>query len=33
VLELKDLEVQKLLTDFGMEDPSPGRPLRKPRER
>jgi 23S rRNA pseudouridine2605 synthase len=33
VLELKDLEVQKLVTDFGMEDPSPGRPLRKPRER
>lgn len=33
VLELKDLEVQKLVSDFGMEDPSPGRPLRKPRER
>lgn len=33
VLELKDMEVQKLVTDFGMEDPAPGRPLRKPRER
>lgn len=33
VLELKDVEVQKLAAEFGMEDPSPGRPLRKPRER
>ena len=33
VLELKELEVQKLVTEFGMEDPTPGRPLRKPRER
>jgi 23S rRNA pseudouridine2605 synthase len=33
VLELKEMEVQKLAAEFGMEDPSPGRPLRKPRER
>ena len=33
VMELGEGEVQKLLADFGMEDPSPGRPLRKPRER
>lgn len=33
VLEIGDADVQKLLADFDMEDPSPGRPLRKPRER
>ena len=33
VLELKELEVQKLAAEFGMEDPAPGRPLRKPRQR
>ncbi|WP_301101375.1 pseudouridine synthase [Propionivibrio sp.] len=33
VLEIGEGDVQKLLADFGMEDPSPGRPLRKPRER
>ena len=33
VLELKEVEVQKLAAEFGMEDPAPGRPLRKPRER
>ena len=33
VLELGEGDVQKLLADFGMEDPAPGRPLRKPRER
>ena len=33
VLELKEMEVQKLAAEFGMDDPSPGRPLRKPRER
>jgi hypothetical protein len=33
VLELGEPEVAKLIADFGMEDPSPGRPLHKPRER
>ncbi|MFZ2854066.1 MAG: pseudouridine synthase [Rhodocyclaceae bacterium] len=33
VLELKDVEVQKLVAEFGMDDPAPDRPLRKPRER
>lgn len=33
VLELGEADVQKLLADFGMEDPAPNRPLRKPRER
>ena len=33
VLELGEGDVQKLLADFGMEDPAPGRPIRKPRER
>lgn len=33
VLELREAEVQKLMADFGMEDPAPDRPLRKPRER
>ncbi len=33
VLEIGDADVQKLLADFGMDDPAPGRPLRKPRER
>jgi 23S rRNA pseudouridine2605 synthase len=33
VLEIGEGDVQKLLADFGMEDPSPGRPLRRPRER
>ena len=33
VLELNEKDVHQLLTDFGMEDPAPGRPLRKPRER
>ena len=33
VLEIGDADVQKLIADFDMEDPSPGRPLRKPRER
>lgn len=33
VLEIGEGDVQKLLADFGMDDPSPGRPLRKPRER
>jgi 23S rRNA pseudouridine2605 synthase len=33
VLELKELEVQKLVADFGMDDPAMSRPLRKPRER
>jgi 23S rRNA pseudouridine2605 synthase len=33
VLELGEAEIQKLLADFGMEDASPERPARKPRER
>lgn len=33
VVELKDAEVQKLIADFGMDDPSPGRQLRQPRKR
>lgn len=33
VRELEAAEVQKLLAEFGMEDPAPGRPPRKPRER
>jgi 23S rRNA pseudouridine2605 synthase len=33
VLEIGEKEVQQLLADFGMDDPAPGRPLRKPRER
>ena len=33
VLEVGEGDVQKLLADFDMDDPSPGRPLRKPRER
>jgi 23S rRNA pseudouridine2605 synthase len=33
VLEIGEREVQQLLADFGMDDPAPGRPLRKPRER
>jgi 23S rRNA pseudouridine2605 synthase len=32
VLELGEAEVKKLLADFGIDDPAPGRPLRKPRE-
>ena len=33
VLELRDAEVQKLMADFGLDNPAPGRPLRQPRER
>ena len=33
VLEVGETDIQTLLADFGMEDPTPGRPLRKPRER
>lgn len=33
VRELEPAEVQKLLAEFGMDDPAPGRPSRKPRER
>ena len=33
VLEVGEADIQKLLADFGMEDPAPGRPLRKARER
>lgn len=33
VKELEPAEVQKLLAEFGMDDPAPGRALRKPRER
>ena len=33
VLEIGEGDVQKLLADFDMDDPSPGRPLRRPRER
>lgn len=33
VLEIGESDVQKLLTEFGMEDPAPGKPFRKPRER
>jgi 23S rRNA pseudouridine2605 synthase len=32
VLEFGEAEVKKLLADFGIADPAPGRPLRKPRE-
>lgn len=33
VLELGESDVKTLLADFGMDDPAPGRPTRKPRER
>jgi 23S rRNA pseudouridine2605 synthase len=33
VLELEEAEVARLMADFGMENPAPGRPLHKPRER
>ena len=33
VLEMEEKEVQKLMTDFGMENPAPGRVARRPRER
>ena len=33
ILEIGDADVQKLLADFEMDDPSPGRPVRRPRER
>ena len=33
VMELGEKDIQQLLADFGMDDPTPGRPLRKPRER
>lgn len=33
VLELGEAEVKKLLGDFGMDDPAPGRPKHKPRDR
>ena len=33
VLEIGEADVKKLMADFDMEDPAPGRPLRKPRER
>ena len=33
VLEVGEADIQTLLADFGMEDPTPGKPLRKPRER
>jgi len=33
VLEIGEADIKTLLTDFGMEDPAPGRPTRKPRER
>jgi 23S rRNA pseudouridine2605 synthase len=33
VLEIGEADVQKLLADFDMENPAPGRPLRRPRER
>lgn len=33
VLEIGEAGVQKLLADFDMENPAPGRPLRRPRER
>lgn len=31
VLEVGEADIQTLLADFGMEDPTPGKPLRKPR--
>ena len=33
VLEIGEADVKKLLAEFGMEDPAPGRPLRRARER
>lgn len=33
VLEIGEADVLKLLADFDMENPAPGRPLRRPRER
>lgn len=33
VLEVGEADIQTLLADFGMEDPTPGKPLRRPRER
>lgn len=33
VLEIGEADIKKLLTDFGMEDPVPGKPFHKPRER
>lgn len=33
VLEIGEADIKKLLADFGMEDPVPGKPFRKPRER
>jgi len=33
VLEVGEADIQTLLADFGMDDPTPGKPLRKPRER
>lgn len=33
VLQLGDGEIRKLMSEFGMEDPSPGRPVRRSRER
>lgn len=33
VLELGEADIKKLMADFGMDDPGPGRPARKPRER
>jgi len=33
VLEVGEADIQTLLADFGMEDPTPGKPLRKPRAR
>ena len=33
VLEVSETDIQTLLADFGMDDPTPGKPLRKPRER
>jgi 23S rRNA pseudouridine2605 synthase len=33
VLEVGEADIQTLIADFGMEDPTPGKPLRRPRER
>ena len=33
VLEIGEADIKTLLADFDMDDPTPGRPLRKPRER
>jgi 23S rRNA pseudouridine2605 synthase len=33
VMEIGETDVLKLMTEFGMENPSPGRALHKPRER